>query len=314
MSSKQVEKLLSNLGSLGIEPNLTEDSYERIIKAGFRGENQTLATIAAQILVDVNPISLRGLFYKIVSTGFFPSTDKTYYDRLGRLVTSLRRSGIIRYSWIVDGMRSTLRPSSWSGIGDYLDTVRDAYRKDYWSNLPDYVHIFAEKDAIAGTIEPVTREYDVALSPIRGYCSESFAWKIAEEWKQIKKPIHVGYLGDFDPSGFDIERDLKHKLESLSGVEISWRRLGITAKDFSEFSLIPLKPKQSDNRYQKFIEEHGYQCAEIDALSPEILRERVRSFIGEHIDWDAWQLLQRTEEIEKESFENFIGGFKEVQR
>ena len=89
-------------------------------------------------------------------------------------------------------------------MGDYVDTVKEAYRLDFWASLPRYVHVFVEKDAVAGTLAPVTREYDVALSPIRGYVSVSFAHEIGEEWAEIKKPIFAYYLGDFDASGFDL--------------------------------------------------------------------------------------------------------------
>jgi hypothetical protein len=203
-------------------------------------------------------------------------------------------------------MRTTSKPSSWSGLGDFADTVRDSYRKDFWEHMDHYVHVFCEKDAIAGVIQPVTNEYDVSLSPVRGYCSESFAWKIAEEWKQIDKPIFVAYLGDFDPSGYDIERNLRVKLSDLSGVEFEWVRLGVNKEDFRQHDLIPLPPKKSDKRYLKFRDEHGEDCAEVDALPPEVIRARVREFIEGHIPQDEWNRLKNVEAIEKETFASYL--------
>src|SRR5690606_7414642 len=108
-------------------------------------------------------------FYRVVAAGWLPSTDKQHYDRIGRVMGTLRESGVVPFRWIVDNLRSTMKPSSWSGLDDFADTVRDAYRKDFWQHLPTYVHVFVEKDAIAGVIQPVTSQYDVALSPCRGY-------------------------------------------------------------------------------------------------------------------------------------------------
>ena len=229
-----LKTLLANLDSLSIKPTLTEKSFERIVASGFRGDSNTLAAILCQEAVEMHPITLRGLFYRVVSTGFLASTDDEHYKRVGRLVTQLRRKGLIPYSWIVDSMRSTDKPSSWSGLGDFAETVRSAYRKDFWEHMPCYAHVFTEKDAIAGVVQPVTREYDIRLSPIRGYTSESFAWGIADQWKKIDKPIFAAYLGDYDPSGFDIERDLRAKLADLSGKEFEWVRLGVNESDFKE--------------------------------------------------------------------------------
>lgn len=300
--------LLANLDSFGIKPTLTKETYERILASGFRGDSNTLATILCQEAVELQPITLRGLFYRVVSTGFLASTDDEHYKRVGRLVTRLRRIGLIPYPWIVDSMRSTDKPSSWTGLTDFAETVRNAYRKDFWNHIPSYVHIFTEKDAIAGVIQPVTREYDVRLSPIRGYTSESFVWGIADQWKQIDKPIFAAYLGDYDPSGFDIERDLRTKLADLSGRHFEWVRLGVNESDFNDYNLVRLKPKKKDRRFAKFQVEHGNDCAEIDALPPNIIRAGVRGFIENHIPQDEWQRLKDVEAIETESFQELLAG------
>jgi hypothetical protein len=256
-----------------------------------------------------------------VSAGFLPSTDQKHYSRLGRVLTTLRERGVVPFNWIIDNLRSTQKPSSWSGLGDYADVVRDCYRKDFWSHLPEYVHIFCEKDAIAGVISPVTEEYDVALSPIRGYVSLSFAHEIAEQWNGIEKSIHAYYVGDFDPSGFDLERDLREKLERYTGMTfgghlshpmpegyqvISWTRLGVNSEDFDDFNLLPLEVKRKDRRCAKFIQEHGEQCAELDAIPPTEIRRRIREAIESHIPQDEWQRLQEVEAAEKESFAKFM--------
>jgi hypothetical protein len=296
-----VDEILANLVSLSIEPMLTDESYQAIAKAGFREDNGTLAAIICQELVESNPVTLRGLFYRVVSTGFLPSTSQEHYSRVGRIVTRMRRCGLIEYDWIVDSLRSTVKPSSWSGLQDFAATVRNTYRKDFWQRQPSYVHILCEKDAIAAVIEPVIREYDVSLSPVRGYCSESFAYQVASQWKRIQKPIYAAYVGDYDPSGFDIERDLKTKLASLSGKDFNWVRLGVNQPDFERYNLVRLEPKKSDKRFEKFAKLHGYYCAEIDAIPAVEIRRLVKDFIEQHIDQDEWQRVQAVEQMERET-------------
>jgi hypothetical protein len=321
----KLDSLLADLESSGWEPGLSDESYQNIINAGLGGKNLPLAAVATEIAFYEKPLTLRGLFYRVVSAGFLPSTDKKHYARIGRVMTKLREAGVVPFHWLVDNLRSSIKPSSWSGIGDFVETVRDAYRKDFWAGLPKYVHIFCEKDAIAGTLAPVTREFDVTLSPFRGYVSLTFAHEIAELWNSIDKPIFAYYLGDHDASGYDLERDLREKMGRYcerhdwylgrdtgdppcewSSNLFSWRRIAINEQDIDEFDLIPLEPKKSDCRYQTFVREHGERCVELDALPPNELRHRVREAIEQHIPQDQWKKLQKVEQIEKESFESVL--------
>jgi hypothetical protein len=302
-----LDSLLRELNDSGWKTKLTDESYQLVLDARFRGKNLALACVALQIAFYQHPLTLRGLMYQVVSAGWLPSTDREHYTRLGRIMTTLREEGIVSFSWIVDNVRSTIKPSSWTGLNDFVETVQDAYRLDFWASLPEYVHVIVEKDAIAGTLAPVTREFDVALSPIRGYVSLSFAHEIAETWNQIEKPIHAYYLGDFDASGFDLERDLKEKLRRYCQRPFMWLRLGVNADDFDDFDLIPLEAKKSDRRYAAFVREHGTECAELDAIPPNELRSRVKAAIKSHIPRNEWERLKKTEQVERDSFTNLLG-------
>jgi hypothetical protein len=184
--------------------------------------------------------------------------------------------------------------------------------------MPAYVAVFVEKDAIASTVEPVTRRNDVALHVCRGYSSISFAGEIADVWAQIKKPIFAYYLGDFDPSGFDLERDLKEKLARYSDrfatddgdwADIDsfvWKRLGVTEEDFQAHDLIRLPVKTLDKRAAGFVRTYGTSCAEIDALPPSELRQRVTDAIDSHIDVERWNRLLKVEQAERETLAHFV--------
>jgi hypothetical protein len=306
----------------------------------FRSKNTSLADHAVAVLKLERPMTLRQLFYRVVSAGLIANTPKEY-KRLGRVMTQLREAGRVPFTWIVDHVRTTLKPSSWSGLADYGDTIRRAYRKDLWASMPHHVEVFVEKDAIAGTIQPVTREFDVALQVCRGYASLSFVGEIAEQWKEIEKPIYAYYLGDYDPSGFDIERDLQEKLATYSGLTpvltpaaegldhhaaavlqetaedaygpgwFQWTRLAVKEDDFDDHDLIELPVKMSDNRAGGFREVHGDRCAEVDALPPTELRRRVKQVIEAHIDPVRWGKLQEVERLEKETLVDFVGVWKQ---
>ena len=302
----QIDNLLMKLDSLGMPTDMTRESYGRIIDSGFRGENLVLACAVCRIVLCNQPLTLRSVFYQVVSQGLKPSTDQKHYLAIGRILKRLRRDKVLRYSWIVDSLRSTEKPSSWSGLSDYIETIQDSYRLDFWRELPNYVHIITEKDAIAGVLRPVTAKYDISLSPLRGFASDSFVYSIADTWNRIDKPIHVAYFGDFDPSGMNIEQDCKNRLRELCKHDFEWVRLGVDADQIKQYDLLPLQPKKKDRRYKQFIETHGSQCAEVDAIPANELREFTELWIKYFIPEDQWLRLQVIEEMERETFKTTL--------
>ncbi|MCY2989824.1 MAG: hypothetical protein NTY19_18420 [Planctomycetota bacterium] len=272
-------------------------------------KTQGMVDVAYSVLAEHQPMTLRGVHYQMVSRGVYDNTPSNYH-RLGRAMTKAREAGSIPWPWIVDHLRQTQKPSSWTGLADFVDTVRDVYRKDFWTRLPHHVEIFVEKDAMAAALQPATEGYDVALHVARGYISTSYCHSVAVQWREIKKPIFAYYLGDWDPSGLDIERDLQAKLERYSGREFEWSRLGVVPSDFDAFDLLSLAPKASDNRAKAFTAEHGNRCAELDAVPPGELRRRVEEAIREHIDAEEWGRLQLVEKVEQETITKFMDQLK----
>lgn len=310
-------------------------NLESLARLSFKSKTEPVVAAALGILEAENPMTLRQLFYRIVSAGRLANT-KSEYGRLGNVMKRLREAGAVPRTWIVDHIRQTLKPSSWSGLADFSETVREAYRKDFWASLDVHVEVFVEKDAVAGTIQPITEKYDIALRVCRGYSSISFAGEIADEWKQIDKPIIAYYLGDYDPSGFDLERDVFEKIKRYGGLrgwpyhgtaadfaedydggdfrvgEICWQRLGVLCEDFDRYDLIRLPAKRTDTRYRQFVAEYGEDCAELDAIPPTELRQRGDAAIQRHIDQDRWEALRRVEKAEIDTLQTVAASLKEA--
>ncbi len=301
------------------------------VKGSITGGTRALIDAAVAILEERQPISLRGLFYQLVVGGYF-ANDRNNYQKLSRSMVKAREQGLVDWDWLKDGIRQTLKPSSWSGLDSFMDAVQGSYRKQLWSRMPAYICVFIEKDAMAGVVEPVTAGYDVPLHVVRGYVSASFAHSIAREWARIEKPIYAIYLGDWDPSGLDLERNLRAALEKYSGkvdlqrwsdeyeIDIDnvhhgdthfiWQRLGINAPDFDEFQLAPMLAKKTDSRFKQFVAKHGHDCAELDALAPDVLRDRVEQTIVAHIDPEEWGRLQAVEAAEQDTLDTFVAGMR----
>jgi hypothetical protein len=287
------------------------ENCEAVMEAGFAGKNLALACVAVDLLADRQPDTVRGIMYAVVSVGWLPETSKVSYGKIQRILNTMRKRRVIPFGWVVDNIRATEKPSSWSGLASFADTVKDAYRRDFWASLPEYVAVIVEKDTVAGRILPVTREYDVPLHPLRGFSSTSFTYAIADSWRRINKPIHCYYIGDHDPSGRMIEESIQSALAEYSGKSFNWTRLAVEPDHFDEFNIIPLEPKRKDTRYSKFIEQYGPRCAEVEAVPADVLRDMVEAAIESHIPSEEWNRLTALEAKEKESWNEVmakIGG------
>jgi hypothetical protein len=302
----------------GFKPGLTRESYRWIVRdGGFNRATYAVAFVLAELALRCHPINVRGLMYQGQVAGWFPSTGDKYKVQTERVMLKLRRAGLVPYDWIVDSTRHRRKPSSWSGLSDFADDVARGYRRNFWRDQPDYVEVFIEKEGRAGIIEPVTDEFDIYLTGIRGQISETKAWEIGEQWKQIDKPIYVYYLGDHDPAGLSIEACLKSKLRHFAGKDFHWQRLAITPFDLANTKLIgfPVKRKSDKGKslpesvWKPYIDQYGDRCVELDALDPEETRRRVRDAIEQHIDQYEWDAMQRTEKLERETLKETLVKF-----
>jgi len=271
-----------------------------------------IVALGHELLEAEHPMTLRQLFYRLVSVEALENTQPDY-QRLSRILTDARERGEIPFEWIVDRSRPKYEASVFRDPAAYAEAVKHSYRKDYWREQTWYVEIWTEKDAILGSIEPVTDDLGVTVRVGRGFLSTTRAHEIAETFLGIEKPIEVFYLGDHDPSGVCIERDAVRRISEQMdpgafGSEcFRLERLAIHPRDISDFDLPPLRIKVSDSRAVAFLREHGSECVELDALPPSELRDRLRRAIEARIDWPSWDRAIMAERAELESIRKIAG-------
>ncbi len=270
---------------------------------------------AVEILEAEYPMTLRQCFYRLVSRGVIENSRKDYQG-LSTILTKARNDGRVDFDLIVDRSRPVSRPRVFENPAQYAETIKQAYRKDYWSSQPNYVEIWTEKDSVSGSIEPVTWELGVTVRVARGFLSTTRAHEIADHFLEMEnqgKQIHVFYLGDFDPSGMEIERDAAARVQRNTC--LIWgrdredifiiKRLAIHREDIAKFNLPPLRVKDTDPRTTKFCQSHGTEAVELDALPVEELRSRIRAAVSKLIDWDTWNRAEAVEKVELASIRDF---------
>jgi hypothetical protein len=238
-----------------------------------------------------HPVTVRGLYYQAEVHGV-PGIDKTDagYDKVQAQVLKLRRAGRLDYAWIADATR-------W--MQDALLSTAALYRRNLWRDADTYVEVWCEKDALAGTIYPVTSLYDVPLIVARGFSSETFCFEAVAARGDDRRPYHVIYLGDFDRAGQDAAQSLEEKLRRFAaekGIEIAFDTIAVTPEQVRSLNLPTRPPKRvtaADRRWP-----HTYAC-EVDAVPPDHLRALVEDAINEHLPQDEFKILKQAEASER---------------
>ena len=270
-----------------------------------RRATQDEMEVRAEFLIDYAarawPRHCTGLYYQAEVAGV-PGIDKTNssYTKVQRQVLNLRREGRLDYGDISDATRWMRKPTSHDSVEDAIAHTARTYRRSLWTDAPTYVEIWCEKDALAGTIYPVTSKFDVPLMVARGFASETFCYEAIAAREGDDRDYYVYYLGDFDRAGQDAARSLKEKLTRFAdedGIEVIFQQIAVTEKQIAAWKLPTRKPKRVSPADRKW--RHAF-CCELDAIAPDRLRHLVEDAIVGHVDQDQLEVLKVAEQSERE--------------
>jgi hypothetical protein len=288
--------------------------------------NQICATYAQQGY----DLTLRQLYYQFVARGYIPNNQQSY-NKLGTIVNKGRLAGLIDWSYIVDRTRNLEDLSHWDTPSDVIETVTRVFRNEKWRAQPARVEVWVEKEALAGVIQRVAQRWDCPWFSCRGYVSQSELWaagqRIGQYFKDGQRCV-VLHLGDHDPSGIDMTRDIKDRLGNFltqdwlnnemdvssattSGIwkdiadrcgyeylPSAWvddddkplevRRIALNYDQVEQYEPPPNPAKITDSRARGYIAEHGEESWELDALDPATLDALIEEHIDGIVDDDLW--------------------------
>jgi hypothetical protein len=255
------------------------------------------------ILAADHPMTVRQVFYRMVSRGAIAKTENEYNNTVSRLLVKMRRAGEIPFHWISDNTRWMRKPRTFSSLEDALRLTRQTYRRSLWDNQDVYVEVWTEKDALAGVLLDVTREWDVPLMVSRGFSSITYLHSAAENIAEQDKPTFIYYFGDHDPSGVVVDRKIEQGLREFApDAEIEFERVAVRPEQIVEWGLPTRPTKKTDSRSKSFEGE----SVEVDAIEPACLRQIVRECIERHVDRQALGVLKAAERSERELFTRLI--------
>jgi len=256
-----------------------------------------LIETAKGILAEDNPMTVRQVFYQLVSRQVVDN-NRGRYQAVSDALVNARREGVIPWEWIEDRLRRPRHVSMWSGLPDFADTCRRSYRLDVWTSQPNYLEVWLEKDALSGIFQDVLNPYGVTLNVGRGYDGWSSIHNAAVRFNDKSDDVIVLYFGDFDPSGEDMKRSLEDRLESL-GSSPKVIKCALTYDDISRYKLPPNFTKKTDDRAAAFVAKHGDLAVELDALPKKILRARLTDEVEARLDLKALAKIKKREDLDR---------------
>jgi hypothetical protein len=265
----------------------------KYVERKFSERSRNIITIANEIIDDYKAsgfdLTLRQLYYQFVSRNHLPNTDREYKN-LGGIINDARLAGEIDWEAITDRTRQLEERSHWETPGDIIRDAERAFHHDLWEKQTYRLECWIEKDALKGVIEGVCSQLDVPYFSCRGYTSQSEMWNAAQRliaWHEAGYETIILHLGDHDPSGIDMTRDISDRL-CLFNCATTVKRIALNHSQIKQYRPPPNPAKITDSRARDYIRDHGRSSWELDALEPQVIVALIRKEIESYIDKAAW--------------------------
>jgi hypothetical protein len=262
-------------------------------------------------------LTLRQLYYQLVSRDVIPN-KQIEYRKLSILLKEGRMAGIVDWDAIEDRLRKPSVPPSWNNPKDILTACISQYACPRQAGQEHYLEVWVEKDALSGVLSRITKEYHIPILVCRGYSSASAMFDSFERFKKAHKAgqaIKLLYVGDFDPSGEDMVRDIEDRIMEFAngiGIDLDFNinKIALTSKQIQQYNPPPNPAKMSDPRAANFVNLHGSQSWEVDALKPEVLNKLLNDNIKKLIDIDIYYEILKKENLDKKKLSKLAAQLK----
>lgn len=271
----------------------------------FRGKGLELIELINQVVDEYSSqgyeLTLRQTYYQLVARGYIPNNERSYKN-IGNLINDGRLAGLIDWHSITDRTRNLRKNSHWTTPSSVIESAMYSYMLDKWEGQPNYVEVWVEKDALVDIVGQACGSIDTPFFSCRGYTSQSEMWAAAQRFirqNRIRDNCFIIHLGDHDPSGIDMTRDIQERLW-MFGADVEVKRVALTMEQVQTYNPPPNPAKITDSRCGKYMEEFGDESWELDALEPQMMTRLIRDEVTALRDDDIYQAVCDREAKEKE--------------
>ena len=262
----------------------------------FRQSSLDLISLINQVIDEYSAmgyeLTLRQAYYQLVARGYIPNNERSYKN-VGNLINDGRLAGLIDWHAITDRTRNLRANGHWDNPADVIASARYSYLLDKWEGQPNYVEVWVEKDALVDIVGQACSPIDTPYFSCRGYTSQSEMWSAAQRFKRQNREregCFIIHLGDHDPSGIDMTRDIQERLW-MFGADVYVKRVALTMNQVQTYNPPPNPAKITDSRASKYIDMFGDESWELDALEPQMLNQLITDEVTALRDDEIYQAV-----------------------
>jgi len=259
-------------------------------------------------------LTLRQVYYQMVARAIIPNNERSYKN-LGNLISDARLAGLIDWEAIEDRTRNLRGNSHWTTPGSMVNSAAYSYHLDHWKGQKNYVEVWVEKDALVGIVGQICSKLDVNYFSCRGHVSQSEMWGAA---RRLRRHVDQGqnivllHLGDHDPSGKDMSRDIVDRLTTFETYGVDFNRLALNMDQIELYNPPPNPTKLTDSRATGYIDQYGYECWELDALEPQVISDLISENVRKYRDDKLYNAILKQEREEKELLEDLAENWPSI--
>lgn len=285
----------------------------KYIDKKFQGATLDLIELANRIISEYQAagfqLTLRQLYYQLVARGHMANKQREY-KRLGSIIADARLAGMVSWEAIEDRTRNVRGNQHWDSPEQIVRAAINSYCIDRWASQPYRPEVWIEKDALVGVIAGVCQQMDVDYFSCRGYVSASEMWQAGHvrfrRYLRNKQTPVIIHLGDHDPSGIDMTRDIQERLQLFADATVLVERIALNWEQVEEYQPPPNPAKLTDSRADGYIALFGMSSWELDALEPQVLAGLIGGTVARLRDDDLWERAVREERNGKERLRQMI--------
>ncbi|EAE6598637.1 hypothetical protein HU838_002907 [Listeria monocytogenes] len=274
----------------------------------FRADSLALIEKVNQIIKEYHrqgyELTLRQVYYQLVANGIIENKERSYKN-LGSLISNARLAGLIDWNAIVDRTRFLRGFNYETSPENAIKRLSQRYGTDPWAGQKNHVEVWVEKDALVDIVGQASNKLNVDYFSCRGYVSQSAMFRSARrlaDWQLAGKDITILHLGDHDPSGIDMSRDIEERLATFE-IFPDVKRIALNMDQVDEYTPVPNPTKLSDSRAADYISQFGYESWELDALQPRVIDDLISEHINPLIDWGLMESVKEECEEERRQLE-----------
>lgn len=173
-----------------------------------------------------------------------------------------------------------------------------------------------------GFYKQATRSLDIPFTANKGYSSSSAMYEASKRYVERAengKQLYIVYLGDHDPSGIDMSRDVGSRLDlfvktatnrcdeigpnELDAVEV--KRVALNMDQIEELRPPENPAKITDSRANAYIQRFGHSSWELDAIEPRQLANLVTQAVTALMDVPLFKRNEKKQETGRKALLKF---------